>query len=301
MGEAKLRSVTELFFGKLPKGHGDRGIIVSTPIKISDAGIRAEGGLDPAELRFALLYWDRLVHPSSTHFLFEGGPEEQLLVSEGVLSCPVFSHSGGDVEAIILDPFFKAFEERERRHPGAWAVLQGERSLNLKGYSRLFQPAQGLSINLFRAIPVPTPEVPINEILEFKRRRKAELIALREHMDNLSTALETSEEHSRLATTISEIDKSCADLLKVSSEWQSPVYISDLNASINYKSEKALPLAGGAFKLFEPYGLTAASVAAGAAGLMSVLEIKSGLGFRSPKRPPNPFRFSYLAHKELRR
>ena len=58
MGEAKIRKATDPSYGKVPKERQSRGLIISTPIQIdtADYSFSAEGGLDPSELRFSLLY-----------------------------------------------------------------------------------------------------------------------------------------------------------------------------------------------------------------------------------------------------
>ena len=67
MGEAKLRKQTDPNFGQVPKnGLSYRGLVVSPPIEIEGNRLFAKSSnLDAQELRFSLLFWDRLVWPSS--------------------------------------------------------------------------------------------------------------------------------------------------------------------------------------------------------------------------------------------
>ena len=90
MGEAKIRKATDPSYGKAPKERPSRGLIISSPMQIDTANLSfsAQGGLDPSELRFSLLYWDKLVHPHSNIFELEADDDEQFLVSAGVLSRP---------------------------------------------------------------------------------------------------------------------------------------------------------------------------------------------------------------------
>jgi hypothetical protein len=99
--------------------------------------------------------------------------------------------------------------------------------------------------------------------------------------------------------TIKDIDRACADLLKVSSEWQQPFYIGDLKASINFNGLKTLGAAGAAWKLIEPYGLPVATAAAVASGVISAIDIKADIGFRSIKRTKTPYHYAWQAHREL--
>ena len=66
MGEAKRRKQNDLNFGRVPRDAINRGLVVSPPIEIQGSNLFVKSSsLDPQELRFALLFWDRLVWPSS--------------------------------------------------------------------------------------------------------------------------------------------------------------------------------------------------------------------------------------------
>lgn len=303
MGEAKIRKATEPTYGKVPKEQQKRGLIVSNPISI-DIGANsfaARGGLDPNELRFSLLYWDKLVHPRSNFIIFGGDSnDEEFLVSAGVLTQPVYQHRGGNVFSIVLDTYLNAFFELEAREPGVWSLSQGDKSLFINNSAANLIDDSGLVLELFRAIPVPNGDVPLAEILEFKERRKNELMILRSHIDLLVSEIQNSpartDDFNRIAK---EVDTACADLLKVGHEWQYPVHFADFKATFNFNSIKFLGAVGGGWKIGEPYGLTAATSVAAAAGLVSTIDVKSDICLQSIKKPRNPFRYVLSAHKEL--
>lgn len=80
MGEARRRKQSEQNFGRVPKSSSYRGLVVSPPIEIEDNRLCAKlMNLDPQELHFALLFWDRLVWPSSRAFHFASDPDEDFL------------------------------------------------------------------------------------------------------------------------------------------------------------------------------------------------------------------------------
>ena len=62
-----------------------RGLIISNPMQIDivNHSLSGKGGLDPSELRFSLLYWDKLVYPSNNLISFGGGDNEEFLISVG--------------------------------------------------------------------------------------------------------------------------------------------------------------------------------------------------------------------------
>ncbi len=159
----------------------------------------------------------------------------------------------------------------------------------------------GTIVELHRAIPIPTKDVPLAEILQFKSHRNDELLRLRQLLESFVFEIkESTEKPSALQRRIAEVDQACADLLTVGKEWQFPVYLSNFKASFSLSPEKFLPATAGGWKMGEPYGLTAAAAVATAAGAASTLEIKGDYGLRSIQRPVSPFRYAFLAHEELR-
>lgn len=274
--------------------------MISNPIWFNKNGSVLQGGLDPLELRFSLLYWDKLVWPKSNLRNFPGGNEADYLETLKILSRPVKYHAGGSVNTIILDMYLRTYIELNDEEPGAWALSQGERSLFLEHGLGLFSEGSGMSFNLLRAIPIPADDVPLNEILEFKEKRKDELLVLRAHIDKLVQVIQdsptTTDDFNRAAK---EVDKACSDMLTLGCEWQWPVHFADLKTSFNFNSMKFLGAVGLGWKFGESYGLTTASAVAAGAGLISTIDIKSDLGIRTLQKPSSPYRYSYMAHKEL--
>ena len=204
------------------------------------------------------------------------------------------------MEEIIFDTYMRAFTDLENREPGVWSLSQGEKSLFINNSAANLIDDSGLSLELIRAIPVPAADVPLNEILEFKERRNAELMIFRAHIDKLVFEIQNSpartDEFNRIAK---EIDAACADLLKVGREWQWPVHFSDFKANFNLDPDKFLRAVKTGWELLEPYGPIAQTSAAFVSGLVSTINVKPDISLRSIKAPRGPFRYAQLAHKEL--
>ncbi len=302
MGEAKFRKSNDDLFGKVPKNSRTRGIIISSPLSLDLASrsSRIQGGLDPLELRFSLLYWDKLLFPMSPAVSIDGGDDCDFLMSAGVMSRPIYGENSGEMTYLLWSTFINAFTDCENKEPGVWSLAQGENSLFIKNSANVFLDNSGISINLTRAVPTPAADIPLAEILEFKERRKDELLVFRTHIDKLTDEIQNSDQKTeRFNQMVKEIDSACADLLKVGKEWQYPLHISDFKASINLNGFKTVTAAGAGWKLAEPYGLAAAGVVAAAAGIASSLDIKADMGLRSIKRPLSPFRYVARVHNEL--
>jgi len=301
MGEAKIRKASDPSYGKAPKERPIRGLIISNPIHISDDLVSLNGKLDPSELRFSLLYWDKLVHPRSNCISFGGTEDdEQYLISAGILTQPTYLYTGGVMEEIIFNTYMTAFSDLENREPGVWSLSQGEKSLFINNSAANLIDESGISLELIRAIPVPAADVPLNEILEFKEKRKDELMMFRAHIDQLVLEIQKSPVRSDAFNRIAkEVDAACADLLKVGHEWQWPVHFSNFKATFNLDLDKFLNAAKAGWELLEPYGPLAQTSAAAVSGLVSTINVKPDISLRSIKAPRGPFRYAQLAHKEL--
>ena len=299
MGEAKYRKQTDPNFGRISrKGASYRGLVVSPPIEIEGSRLFAKSSnLDAQELRFSLLFWDRLVWPSSRAIHFASGPDESFLEEAGILTRPEYTVYG-DVAQGFLEGQIQAYKDLDHAEPGIWALAQGENSLLSKdGFA---EKGIGALVELHRAIPIPKKDVPLAEVLEFRSRRKDELILLRHQLESFMSEIEESADRpSALKKRISELDLACADLLAVGKEWQFPVYLSSFKASFSLSPTKLLPALAKGWELCESYGLIAAATAAAAFGAGSTLEVKADYGLRAAKRPMSPYRYAFLAHKEL--
>lgn len=298
MGEAKRRKLTEPNYGRVPKSATSRGLVVSPPIEIEGTRLFAKSSnLDPQELRFALLFWDKLVWPSSRAIYFASGPDETYLEEAKILSRPEYTFYGDAAQGIAKGQI-QAYQDLERAEPGAWALSLGENSLLLReGFA---EEGNGFLVELHRAIPIPKHDVPLPEILEFKHRRYDELILLRYLIESFVSEIEKSTDKPQaFEKCIANIDQACADLLTVGKEWRLPVYISNIKASFNLKPLVFLPSVIAGWKMGEAYSLTAATAAAFAAGVASTMEIKGDFGLRSIKTPKSPYRYAYRIGKEL--
>lgn len=298
MGEAKRRQQTDTNYGRKPKDAGYRGIVVSPPIEISGTSLRAKSSqLDPLELRFSLLFWDRLVWPASRAIHFASGQDESFLESEGILSRPEYTFLGDGAQGIARSQI-QAFFDRDRVEPGIWSLAQGESSLILRDAA--FNQGTGASIELIRSIPIPKQDIPLPEVLEFKQKRQAELLQFRSHIEAMVEQIEQAEDkRAVMQTCVREIDQACANLLRVGREWQFPLYLSNMRASFSLKPNEFLEAMAKGWEIGRPYGLDAATAVAALSGVASAIELKTDIGFRSIKRPISPYKYAYLIDREL--
>lgn len=299
MGQAKFRKENDPDYGK--EKPTVRGLIISPPMVVSGPSVTITSAqLDPKDLRASLLYWDRLAVPRSTTIsIGEDDPDTKYLESAGVLYRPKYP-IGGMMSDIMMRLPALALEDYERTVPGAWSIGGGENSiLTLGGYTTA---QEGILLSLYGAVPIPTEKVPLAEILEFRQKRRDELLSFRAHLDSLAQEISSSKDTQvELNRKLSELDKTCSDLTKVCQEWQSPVYLGDLKASLNFNLTKAVNSAATSWAALGKIelGLTAKVIATTLAAVSSQFEIKKDIRFRSIKRESSPFKYVYEAQKFL--
>ena len=290
-------------------GRPKRGLIISSPteIDLDRNAVKVAGGIDGQELRLAALYWDRLAWPASRGVYVAGGPDEDFLQKVGMLSRP--DHTAyGSVAAVVADSYIAVLRELDEKEPGQWGVSLGEKTLKIVGGTLAnvpgFSPANNLQVELIRAIPVPDKDVPLAEVLEFKRKRKDELERLREELDKIQDRVRNALHHeAELAKAKIEIDRACADAIKVASEWQWPFRLTNFRASYNGNplsdlSEGASIISDLILDLSDT-NVELGLLRAGSKVLSGFKISHDGYEYRGIRKRPGPYGYVAHFHREL--
>ncbi|MEH6436711.1 DUF6236 family protein [Massilia sp. DD77] len=282
-----------------------RGLVISNPIELLGEAVHLKSSdLDAEELRFSLMYWDKLAWPTNPLLEIAGSSDSLFLEEVGVLSRPVPKPSEGHASNRILHAHTSVFEELDTVQPGQWALSWSERSMSFHPAFKDFSEPRSTLLELHRAIPIPDVDIPLAEILEFKERRRDELMLLRTHFEKLTAEIEASEEPTeKLISQLREVDAACANLVQLGREWQWPVRLGSLNSSVSFEPMKAISSGWAAYLAGERYNLSLPATAAivGAAALGSVISWKpSDFAIQNIRRPKSPYRYAYSIDAELR-
>lgn len=301
MGEARHRKLNDPNFGKPSKM---RGLIISPPMTLEKNRLRStDTGIDQQDLRSTLMYWDRLSWPQNNFATFPSTPDLEYLESAGILERPLITIQGS-INPIQI--FSKAQElaliDYEKRARGVWSIGQGVNSIQNIGLDNT-RPS-GTVIELLNAVPVPGPDVPLAEILEFKARRRDELLNFREHFEGLASRItEAADQEEDLRRVVQEVDQACSNLVKTTREWQFPVKLTNTQASINFDITKAITAAGAAYKglALTPFifSATGTVLATSGAAILSQLKLNAGLSYTGLKRPKSPYSYAYHVQRDL--
>lgn len=298
MGEAKKRKLKDPLYGKVPNRNLPRGIVITSPMEIEGQSLTSRGfNLHPEELRFALLYWDKLAWPSQNLIGGDYTDDEVQLIKNGVIERPHFDING-DVAEGMLNGCLRIFKKNSESSPGLWSLSEGEKSLLTAVDRNNFDAVGGLSVRLVRSIPIPSVDMSVEQILTFKEKRRDELWALRSCLENTTQDINfmgSPDEY--LTYQINKMRDACSNLLRVSSEWQSPFYLSDVGLSMG-DTFAGLGAAGLTFnKVLEGTGnITGAMLSGALAGAVSISVTPR---LRWIKKNLGPYKYVYKMHREL--
>lgn len=162
-----------------------RGLMITQNIAANASGFTMNGGVDEQNLRQYLLFWDHLVCPQSNIFHFGMGDSFEYLINSGVakylrVNVDGPTNAGASFWRSLED---RAFTELTTNGSTDWSLASSITTLGLSTDKKTKHEA--LCFHLVDALKVFTPEVPLPEILEFKKKRQDMLLEFRDSMDDL--------------------------------------------------------------------------------------------------------------------
>ncbi len=275
----------------------DRGVIASPGIiNRLPQGFQMERSLSADELRYYILYWDKVVIPGN-NLVYIGLPDEELLIEAGAIERPRIGFNGrfeGDqVTNAILSCQSIVAKDLLKDKKTDWVIHQlgGECSLP-NGFS---QRRNIIRVDLASTLPVPSDEVNIYELLEFKELRKDELENLHSHLDEVyETVLTSPDEELASKKAITELASSIDDLEKVTTERFEKTRKFDLSAELNLSGKDiSIGAASGAAIDFFATGMTI-PIATLAGAVLSTIKVTSK-ATNTFQPASNKYKLAYLS------
>jgi Family of unknown function (DUF6236) len=257
-----------------------RGIVVSRPFRVTeDGGIMFGSRTIPdTELRFYMLYWDVIDIPVAKGIeITQITRDMEFLRSIGVIQQTLVQTRKASLISPDIPPLMQieALRIREDKEPGCWSVANW-------GGEHAFPPSieridvLALDISLYRALPIPTSEVPFQEIIEFKEKRKTELQQLRHAITELELSILRSGDLPKSRNmAIEKLQSSIHDVQQTFAERWHQKLTTSLKFEVNVPTAIAGMLAGAS--VGSVFGLdTGLSAAIGAGAAALKLEVFSG-------------------------
>ncbi|KVF05619.1 hypothetical protein WJ05_27880 [Burkholderia vietnamiensis] len=165
-------------------------------------------------------------------------------------------------------------------------------------------PDRGITVSLHRAIPIPTADAPLHDLLEFKQKRDPELLALRSELDNCKRLITSSTDRAEaFATQIDRIDAACADLLVVSREMKLPVRISDMSMAFEVNGTGLVATLAATDAFFKHVNFIGVQALLASVGLVALsgMKLTTTFGTKTKKAAlrNSPFRYVHHLHEEI--
>jgi len=271
----------------------ERGLVISCPVEISGSGMTLRSGtdLDPQELRFSLLFWDKLDFPTNNLISLGLNAEAQFLQSAGLLNRTMTQVIGGGTDASMLVlTHLLAFRTLDQREPGVWSLSTGKNAISFADDD--MELDKGVLVSLYRAIPVPDKDAPLQDILEFRTKRRDELIMLRHHLEDIyQRVISAGDGELALNTEIERLQRAIGDHVKAARGSSLKFRLVDFDANLNLAPAVTAAAVAYAAGLSIPLSLLA--------GLGAALRLKVGPSLKRHEATSTPFRYISSYHREL--
>lgn len=221
----------------------DRGIIISPRYTYQNGVTTTDMSIGKADLWFYLTYWDQVLVPQLMHPTTISFPKDiedikgQFIVvnQEIIFPFPKGSSLQGLPGYIPKNPMqqlaLACYQAHEAEEPGKWSLGRP-----IGASDRTAEPAEPktkhFEFELYNLLPIPGPDVPLVEIIDFRNRRQAELWELRDAMDSLSRELSNSSDLPRHKTQVMRrLETAIQDISKASkSSWRTSQILSSWGA-----------------------------------------------------------------------
>ncbi|WP_276946645.1 DUF6236 family protein [Haematobacter massiliensis] len=245
--------------------------------------------IDPLELRRAILYWDKIDIPSG--LIAAHSDEITELERAGVVRRSIYLPDSED--------YFMMFgRESEVINCLSHAAIASKYNLLEKGRWSIQSQMNGLdsihnsntiSFKIASCIPIPSDNVPINEVLEFRHLRKDELRNFQEHIREVERNISAPGMlDASIQFAIRRLERSIEDTVKVSRESKFSCMLSGLKISVNRDV-----IERGVIGSMAVYGIIPSMTLAVLTGIASsaLHAIVIEKGFTGPKQEPSPLQY----------
>ncbi|MDM9561397.1 DUF6236 family protein [Bordetella petrii] len=216
-----------------------RSIVIGPRFTYKDGVTTAETAIRKSDLWFYLTYWDRILLPQ-----IMGGPnilipveveplrgQDTFYQQEIGFAEPADPQKPSDQQSRIYIPDnpleaiqVHAHREWEKKEPGFWSVSRAGGNFERQEIKPTM--VSTWEFELYNALPAPAANTPLEEILDYKHRRAAELEALRFALDDMQLRLAGAEDHPRAKShVLTQLQNALSDVRATTAEsWPNRIF-----------------------------------------------------------------------------
>ena len=252
----------------------------------------SQSNLNYRKLLINALYWDKIITTNNNliNISNEETPGVPELKMEGLFTEVMLPINGGGALATILyDSNMKFMMDSLARKDINFIASEADKVL-IKNSNEV-APDSGELFTLINAIPEPDESVNIHDILEFRLKRNGELKNLMNKINELNNRVLNSQNWDlELKVAINEIDKACADVIRLYSESRIKFNLSEVK--FNFNIPEIVTNAGAAYFGAKSIGLpeTGAILASATYGFSTFVNFSSAMSLRRIDKS-NPFNY----------
>lgn len=282
-----------------------RGIIASPGKinRINNKAVTFNSSFSLEDLYYYILYWDKLVIPTN-NIIHMGLPNEDLLLKEEILLRPriQFENWSTNIEDGSFDLFIRSqslvaneFIKNDKQTDWTLHQLGDEILIGIDKKTEF----NSIKVDLSNSLPVPKASTKIEDILEFKLKRKSEFLELHETLDSFYfEILKSPDKELQTKKSVSELNKAINNLNRVSTESFSILSKYNLTTELNISGKNILAgiASGASFGFFSnPQVIPITSIIGGVLGAINIKLNKT----TSVEEAKNKLKLNYLseAHK----
>ncbi|HDU2720358.1 TPA: hypothetical protein RFC37_002281 [Klebsiella pneumoniae] len=259
------------------------------------------GDIDKRKLIRTVLFWDKIIIPCNTNIFvinLDHIPEIVTLRAEKILEEPKIQvNVDGELTSVLYGMYMWYIMQMMKSNDANYSTYELEKMI-ISDHDQV-SPSGGELLTFTNAFPEPDVSTEINDILEFKLKRKDQLNLLMAHLNSLELrVLKAENKHTELNKAINEIDIACADVIRLYKEKGIKFNIS--NAKFNFSMKEIIEVTGATYagSVIAGQPQTAAVLASLSAGIASVVEIKDAISFKKIDKT-NPFNYAGEISKHL--
>lgn len=234
----------------------ERGVVTSAiEVRINGCSVEVIGSITPEQIRYLSLYWDKVIVTDSSLFKVDVSGETQVLIDANILRKETaqtllpddLNINMTDVGKRHLESTSKVIASLSEQNSGQWTIHQSGGELYVP--ENMSKELVTADFELNRCLPVPMADYPLDKLIEFKHRRRDQLGALRESLDELYLDITRSRDIPRAKIVkITQLEKAIKELDSVAKEsWGKRSWASrSVSLDINFGNIMQGVVTGGA-------------------------------------------------------